>query len=77
MRLIQLGDYYFNLEAISAFRKSFHDDEQTVLFTSGQDATSAGFLIELPIEDVLEELENARLIMIGADLLAKESSSDA
>lgn len=65
MKLIQLGDYYFNLERIAAFRASTLDKDQTIVFTQGQSAADAGFLVDLPVDEVLEELEKARLIEVG------------
>lgn len=54
MTLISLGDLLFNAETIAVVKPI--DEDQCVIFTTGQSATDSGFLIPLSKEEVEEEL---------------------
>jgi hypothetical protein len=56
MKFIQLGEHYFNPDEISVIRESSLDEEQTIVYTTGQSATE-GFLVDLPIDEVLELID--------------------
>lgn len=73
MKIIQFLDHYFNYDHISVIKKA---DDKTVIFTSGQSAIDGGFLIDLPVEEVLEFLEEARLTRAALKLDDGEKSDD-
>jgi len=55
--LIELDNCWVETTLVAVVRASGLNSDQTVIFTSGQDAASAGHLIDLPVEDVIERLQ--------------------
>ena len=55
--LIELDNCWVETTLVAVVRAAGIDSDQTVIFTSGQDAASAGHLIDMPIEDVIERLQ--------------------
>ena len=72
--LIKIGDDYFNTLLIAAIRP-IDDGDQTNIFIAGQSATDGGFLLDVPIDEVIEIVQNARLIEI-ADMMVDEDGPD-
>jgi hypothetical protein len=56
MKFIQLGEHYFNPDEIAVIRESSLDEEQTIIYTTGQSATE-GFCVDLTIDEVLELID--------------------
>jgi len=61
---LQIGDTYFNVDHIACIR-SVSGGDQCVIFTPGQSSVADGFLIDLPIEEVFEMVQQARLLELA------------
>ena len=67
--LIDLEGVYVETTLVAVVRPA--GDDQTVIFTSGQDAASAGHLIDLPVEEVVERLREIQNHEFAERLLAE------
>ena len=65
MAWIDLDGSKFNSDLIACIRPIKGNDDQCVLFTSGQSATDAGFLIDMSIDDVFSAIQNARMMELA------------
>lgn len=73
--LIELDDdLWIESDNVTAVRRSTLDEDQTIVFCVGQSATDGGFLIDQPLEEVVETLKQARYMSIAVDLEAEEQS---
>jgi len=76
---VDIAGSKFNTDAIACVRPvdsdSDSDDDQCVIFTTGQSAIDAGFLVDLPIEEVFSILQNCRMIEL-AELMISESDTE-
>ncbi len=63
---IKLGNAFFESDLIAVVRAN--GKKQTIIFTAGQPAVDGRFLINLPVEEVLDRIENARLNEIALRL---------
>lgn len=70
---IRIGDDYFNTELIACVRPT-PDDDQTVIFTAGQSAVDQGFLVDLPVEEVLQSIQQARLLELTSMMEAEDET---
>lgn len=60
MKLIQIdGDLFVQPRAIAAVRSSGLEDGKCVVFIKGQSAADGGFLVDRPLEEVVEEVNEA------------------
>jgi hypothetical protein len=66
---INLNDIWVNSDHVAVVRESGLDSDQTVLFTTGQSAMDSGYLIDMPIEDVIEQLQSIAHHELAAQLL--------
>ena len=73
---IRIGDDYFNTDLIACVRPIDDDDDSCVIFSAGQDAVAGGFLIPMPIEEVFELIQQARLVEIAQMLDDSDSGSE-
>ena len=72
---ILIDTAYFNVDHIACVRPVDDGDDQCVIFTTGQDATCGGFLINLSIEETFELIQNARLVEL-AQMLPEEDDEN-
>lgn len=72
MILLDLDGIHVNPDLIAVVRAA--GKTKTVIFTSGNDPCSAGHLIDMPIDDVLEALRTCRYTVAMQDLDAAEQS---
>jgi hypothetical protein len=56
--IVELAGVYVESSLVAVIRESSLGSEQTVLFTAGQDSTTGGHLIDMPIDDVIERLQS-------------------
>ncbi len=85
---VDIAGSKFNTDAIAVVRPINNDDDddndddgddeqdQCVIFTTGQSSLDAGFLIDLPIDEVFAILQNAKMIEL-AELMIGESESNS
>jgi hypothetical protein len=66
---IDLEGVWINTEHAAVVRESSLDSDQTVLFTAGQDSTSGGHLIDMPVEEVIERLQTIARHALAAEIL--------
>lgn len=57
MRFLQLGEHHFNPDEIAVVRASSLDEDQTIVYITGQSAVADGFLVDLPVDEVLEAID--------------------
>ena len=70
---INLDGDYFNVSHAFALRSSGKD--KCVLFSAGASPVDGGHLINLPISDVFEAVQSARMLEI-AEMLAEQKTQD-
>ncbi len=74
--LIRLGDAFFELEHIAVVRASpLNKKKQSIIFPLGASALDGGFLIDCPIDDVLETIAQARMDAIAYELARVEDAN--
>jgi hypothetical protein len=71
--LINLAGSFVETSFIAVVRPS--GKKKTIIFTSGQSSIDEGFLVDLPIDEVLELIDNARLNQIALDLARAEDAN--
>jgi hypothetical protein len=75
--LIDLEGVYVETTLVAVVRASGLNSDQTVIFTSGQDAASAGHLIDMPVEDVIERLQVIQRHEFARQLLEEINAGEA
>jgi hypothetical protein len=74
--LVQLGEYWINSEHVTAIRESTVDESQTCVWVIGASTVDGAFLIDLPVEDVVEAV-NAVQVQTLAERLLEDVESDS
>ena len=64
--LTKIGNAFFQVELIAVVRAV--GKKQTNIFIAGQSAVDGGFLIDLPVEKVLDKIDQARYQQAAMDL---------
>lgn len=67
--LIELADYWIESTQVVAVRESSLDSDQTCVWTVGANAESGAFLIDLPVEEVIEALNASHMQAVAERLL--------
>lgn len=71
--LIELDDdLWIESENVTAVRPSTLDDDQTVVFCIGQSSLDGGFVVDRPLEEVVEALKTAKYMEMVKDLETEE-----
>ena len=71
---IRLGGRYFNTRLIFCIDKANPDATQTIIFPPGADPAHGGYLVDMPLEKVLDKVqqseddEDERLAALAAEL---------
>jgi len=75
---VKLGDTYFETDLIAAVRPAGlgKDSSATIIHTAGQSAVDSGYLIEMPIEKVMDKLRDARLDEIAEMIMAEHEAEE-
>ena len=73
--LLELGEYYIELSHITCLRPAgrYH----TSVWVTGQSAVDGAFLVDLPIDEVLELIQEGRLTQVAIELAQAESRPDS
>jgi hypothetical protein len=74
---IDIDNSKFNTDLIACIRPVDDGDEQCVLFTAGQDAAGSGFLIDLPLDEVFEKIQMARLHELAEMIEVPDAEPDS
>lgn len=72
---IDLNGVWVNTELVAVVRESPLDEDQTVLFTPGQSSVDGGHLIDMPVDDVVEQLRSIAMRELALQL-ADELEND-
>jgi len=62
---LYLDNLFINTDHVTAVRPVGDGEEQSILFMTGQSAVDGGFLIDLPMDEVVTTLRDAQLIAIA------------
>lgn len=72
--LVQLNNTWIESDHVIAVRESPLDEDQTCVWCIGQSATDGAFLIDLPIDDVIERLQAIAQHALAVRLLEEVES---
>jgi len=72
---LYLDNLFINTDHVTAVRPVDDGEEQSILFMTGQSAMDGGFLLDLPMDEVVAILSDAQLVAI-AQMMEEGHGSD-